>query len=296
MVSVIMPTYNRAKEIPRAIESVLNQTYNDFELIIVDDGSTDNTQEIIETYQDSRIRYIKNTTAVHGASAARNIGIRESNGEYIAFNDSDDIWYNEKIEKQLAFLEQTLADVTFCALIRNRRRIPDSKFTQKDCNLERILASSFTSTQALFGKAECFKNCLFDEKMLRNVDWELVIRLIKEYKVIYQREILVELMVTEGSISSDYNNAIISMNYILHKHGELYKRCPGSLKRMRTLIKYQVALTKDIEIKKKMREDNSVRLLILWAKYHMLRYMYVLRFCFHDVIAVNTHHKEQVYG
>lgn len=277
MISIIVPTYNRAKEISKSIESVLNQTYKDFELIIIDDGSTDNTQEIIETYQDIRIRYIKNITPMHGPAVARNIGIRESRGEFIAFNDSDDIWYKEKLEKQIAFLEQTQADVTFCAMSRNHQRIPDSKFTQSDCNLERILSGSFTGTPALFGRAECFKECLFDEQLPCNEDWELVIRLVKEYQVIYQKEIYVEPMITKGSVSSDGSNAISSMDYILDKYRELYSQYPNSLRKMKLAIRYQIALTRDIELRAERNNDNSVQILFRWIKYRLLRYIYALR-------------------
>jgi glycosyltransferase involved in cell wall biosynthesis len=89
MISIIIPTYNRAKYLPRAIESVLNQHYLDWELIISDDGSTDNTENIVQGYlKDNRIKYLKNKNA--GATAARNSGARVSKGEYITFLDSDD--------------------------------------------------------------------------------------------------------------------------------------------------------------------------------------------------------------
>lgn len=282
MISVILPTYNRAKEISKSIESVLNQTYHDFELIIIDDGSTDNTQEIVEKYQDKRIRYIKNTTSKHGVSTARNIGIRESAGEYITFNDSDDVFYLDKLEKQLAFLENEKADVTFCAVCKNKQVIPDRKFEQKDCSLERILQASFTTTQALFGRAECFKKCMFDEQISRNVDWELVIRLIKDYKVVFQKEVLAELIVTEVSISADPNNAVISMNYILDKYRDLYDCYPKSRKKMELAIKYQTVLAKDIESLAKMKMHKSVQAAFRWMLYRLRRYLYILWIMFFD--------------
>lgn len=277
MISVILPTYNRAKEIPKSIESILNQTYKDFELIIIDDGSTDNTQEVVAGYQDKRIRYIKNTTSKHGVSVARNIGIRESTGEYITFNDSDDVFYLDKLEKQLAFLEREKADVTFCAVYKNKQIIPDAKFTQKDCTLERILEASFTTTQALFGKAVCFRESMFDEQIGRNVDWELVIRLIKEYKVIFQKEVLAKLIATEVSISADSNNAVVSMNYILNKYGKLYDQYPNSRKKMKLAIKYQTALAKDIELLARMKTDKSMQTASRWIQYRLKRYLYILQ-------------------
>lgn len=276
MISVILPTYNRAKEIPKSIESILNQTYKDFELIIIDDGSTDNTQEVVAGYQDKRIRYIQNTTSKHGVSVARNIGIRESTGEYITFNDSDDVFYPDKLEKQSAFLEREKADVTFCAVCKNKQIIPDAKFTQRDCTLERILEASFTTTQALFGKAVCFRECMFDEQISRNVDWELVIRLIKGYKVIFQKEVLAKLIATEISISADSNNAVVSMNYILDKYRELYNQYPNSRKKMKLAIKYQTALAKDIELLARMKTDKSMQAAFRWIQYRLKRYLYIL--------------------
>jgi len=107
-VSVIIPTYNRAQYLPQALDSVLAQTYQDFEVIIVDDGSTDNTREIIDNYiqryiyDSSKIRYFHQ--ANKGAASARNAGIQQACGEYIAFLDSDDLWLPQKLVKSLDFI------------------------------------------------------------------------------------------------------------------------------------------------------------------------------------------------
>ena len=103
-VSVIIPTYNRIKTLPVAVDSVLAQTYSDIELIIVDDGSEDGTDEYIKTISDTRVIYIKG--GHHGAGAARNTGVKVSKNELIAFCDSDCFWYPEKLEKQIALLNK----------------------------------------------------------------------------------------------------------------------------------------------------------------------------------------------
>jgi len=102
-VSVIIPTFNRAKFVTLAIDSVLSQTYKDFEIIVVDDGSTDTTQEVIAPYRD-KIKYIRQNNL--GASAARNTGILNSNAKYIAFLDSDDLFVPGKLEKQVPVLDE----------------------------------------------------------------------------------------------------------------------------------------------------------------------------------------------
>ena len=111
LISVIIPTYNRENTITRSIDSVLNQNYENIELIIVDDRSDDNTKDIIEKYTDSRIKYIYNDTDKHGAGAARNIGIMAATGELIAFNDSDDEWLPGKLRDQYEFLHKNGADI-----------------------------------------------------------------------------------------------------------------------------------------------------------------------------------------
>ncbi|GKZ16325.1 glycosyltransferase family 2 protein [Haladaptatus sp. T7] len=103
-VSVIVPTYNRADAIPRTIESVLSQTLEDLELIIVDDASQDDTEEVVTSYDDDRIQFVQHEEN-QGASAARNTGIERAEGEYMAFLDSDDVWLPTKLEKQVLTLE-----------------------------------------------------------------------------------------------------------------------------------------------------------------------------------------------
>ena len=100
LVSIIMPSYNTAQYITETIQSVIDQTYHNWELIIVDDCSTDNTDIVIGKIKDPRIRYIKNEKN-SGAAVSRNRALREANGRWVAFLDSDDLWKPEKLEKQL---------------------------------------------------------------------------------------------------------------------------------------------------------------------------------------------------
>ena len=103
LVSVIIPTHNRADLVPLAIQSVLQQTYTNLECIVVDDASTDNTEETVRTIIDERIIYLRHENNKH-ASAARNTGIKYARGEFIAFLDDDDEWLPTKLEKQVPFL------------------------------------------------------------------------------------------------------------------------------------------------------------------------------------------------
>lgn len=105
LVSIIMPSWNTGRFIGESIQSVLNQTYKNWELIIVDDCSTDNTDEIVTSFDDERIRYFRNDKN-SGAALTRNKAMREARGEWIAFLDSDDLWMPEKLEKQLSFMKE----------------------------------------------------------------------------------------------------------------------------------------------------------------------------------------------
>lgn len=110
-ISVVIPTFNRASQVPDAVRSVMAQTLKPFEIIVIDDGSSDNTEEALAPFGNS-IRYIK--TENRGVSAARNRGVLEARGEWIAFLDSDDTWHPSKLRRQWDCVEKTSAKVCFC--------------------------------------------------------------------------------------------------------------------------------------------------------------------------------------
>lgn len=129
LVSVIMPAYNSEKYIAESIKSVLAQTYQNWELIIVDDCSTDRTKEIVRNFNDTRIKFFENDVN-SGADVARNRAISEARGRWLAFLDSDDIWKPEKLEIQLEFMHNTGAEFSFTAY----RQVDESgNYTGKTC-------------------------------------------------------------------------------------------------------------------------------------------------------------------
>ena len=221
MISVIIPTYNRGRLIERSIRSVLNQSYSNLELIIVDDCSTDNTKEVIDGIKDERIRYIR-LEEKHNADYARNIVIDEAKGEYVAFQDSDDFWHEDKLEKQLDFLIKNNADVVFC----NMKRHLNGKFKdyyptgikEGQIHYEQLLARNLMSTQTIMGKNECFKEYRFDENVPRFDDWDLALRLSKKYAVYHQDEVLVDTYIQVDSLSNDPVILFSNMNHIYDKY------------------------------------------------------------------------------
>ena len=227
MVSVIIPTYNREKIIEKSIKSVLNQTYNNIEVIIIDDGSTDNTEKVIKNIKDTRIRYIK-LKKNQGACNARNVGIKKANGKYIAFQDSDDIFYNDKIEKQLNNLLKNKSDLDFCKICIKSNGynsiVPNIKQEQEIKNnniLDELCNGNFISTQAILVKTKCIKKHLFDKNIPRWQDFDLLLRLLPNIKVSYTNELLVDLYRQSDSISSSNEKLKKAIMILLKKQYKL---------------------------------------------------------------------------
>ncbi|TYT62007.1 glycosyltransferase family 2 protein [Natrialba swarupiae] len=208
-ISVIIPSYNSASLLPRAIDSVLNQTYDDFELIVVDDASDDHTEQVVSAYDDDRIEYIKHDVN-RGGSAARNTGIRRSNGKYIAFLDADDEWLPEKLERQLDELESRpdeyvavhcdrTYETTWSEKLRDRlsvvvgtRKKGVSKEGGEELIQEILLMNLSTGASTLFVKGETVENIGgFDADFPRHQDWEFLIRILQEGKLAHVEDELV---------------------------------------------------------------------------------------------------------
>lgn len=224
MISVIIPTYNREKTIKRAMDSVLNQTYKNIELIIVDDCSTDQTERIVKEYKDERVIYYK-LNKNSGACVARNKGVELSKGKYIAFQDSDDEWKEQKLEKQMRYLEEENADICFCSLNNIclngvEEIIPKEKIESEQIK-SKILKNNFISTQTIFGKKECFVEEKFDERFPRFQDWDLVIRLSQKYKIVHCNEVLVNMYKQEDSITYNFKKTVIGLGLIAENYANL---------------------------------------------------------------------------
>ncbi len=197
-VSVVIPTYNRAYIINQTIQSVLAQTYPDFELILVDDGSRDNTQEVVNKFNDSRIRYIQHERNA-GVSAARNTGIEAARGEYIAFLDSDDEWLPEKLEKQLKLFQQSEPQVgaiyTWLCFINEHNEVKRVRNPEHRGFLgENLLYANLLGTPStMIVKRECFdKGVRFDSRLRCSEDWDLYLKLAQHYEFEVVPEVLVQ--------------------------------------------------------------------------------------------------------
>ena len=209
-----------------SIKSSLNQTYNNIEILIIDDCSQDNTERVIKKIRDRRIKYIK-IKENKGACYARNIGIQMAKGEYIAFQDSDDIFHFDKLEKQFNNLKKMNSDMDFCKIsvnINNYERyfIPMNKTDKLILNGsiydELLSKGNFISTQSILIKKYIIKKYLFDTKFPRLQDYDLVLRIIPNIKVSYTNEALVDLYMQNDSITNCPKKLQKSINLLLKKN------------------------------------------------------------------------------
>lgn len=219
-VSVIIPTYNRKNVLQRAVDSVLAQTLTDIEIIIVDDGSTDDTAELYARIEDDRVQY--HLLPHHGACAARNTGIDLASGRYIAFLDSDDVWLPNKLAKQQRQLESSEADAVFCAFRRydgtSVTLYPEADVPEGLVSYQRLLGGNLVSTQTIFCRADCAKQVRFDENFPRMQDWEYAIRLAATSRLFYFSDVLAELYVQPDSISRKPELGLTAMRLLLRKY------------------------------------------------------------------------------
>jgi GalNAc5-diNAcBac-PP-undecaprenol beta-1,3-glucosyltransferase len=227
VVSVVIPTHNRAQLLARALRSVLAQTYGRLEIIVVDDASQDNTKDVVAQFGDLRILYIHHETN-KGGSATRNTGIRAATGDFVAFLDDDDEWESEKTEEQLKLFDQY--DVVMCT--SNLKSHSLHKLAKVgEISLDDIRMSRFTAggTGILILRSKIIKEMLFDETLPRGQDWDLFLRLAERYKIGYLNKPLVRY--DEGShtrISNRIKNISVEelekRSIVLEKHKELFGR------------------------------------------------------------------------
>jgi len=230
LISIIMPVYNRQDTITYSISSIVSQTYTYFELIVIDDGSTDKTASIVQSFSDNRIKYIGLNENV-GAAAARNIGLKRAKGQWISFQDSDDYWEPEKLSKQVQLINVKSPSIIFTSFIRykngveeyipkNRKNltIPKEGYLHKQ-----LLQGNFIATPTvILPKVFLEQNGAFNDQMPRFQDWELWLRLSVNHPFIWVDEPLVRVKYTEDSISSSDIKLIQGYEMIWKIHKQMF--------------------------------------------------------------------------
>ncbi len=257
-VSVIIPTYNREKLLPRAIQSVLDQTYSNFELIVVDDGSPDNTKKIVEEFQkkDKRIKYIWQEN-FGGNSKTINTGIKASQGEYIALLEDDDEWLPKKLEKQLEVFQNSKKErlgLVGCEIIK----VYDNKKTEavKTCDIPensyKVVAEKLLDNKIFFNvsgfliKKEVINKVGFlDENLKIGTDKDILLRIFKEYNFDFAPLVLVRYYDHGGKFTRMpfYDRFLNDLLYLHTKHQDTYRNYPKIYSReQRSIGNYYVLL------------------------------------------------------
>lgn len=197
MFSIIMPVWNRANIAARAVKSVLCQTYECYELIIIDDGSDDNLEEVISPYLSENVVYYRIPHS--GVSPARNYGLKHAKGDYIAYLDSDNTWYPQFLSVMWGALtgQDPQRKAAYCKY-NLYKKIPllNKMFLRavmgEEFNFDRLLKKSYIDLNTFVHSRECIETVgLFDETLKRLVDWDYIIRITAIYEPVFVPEVLV---------------------------------------------------------------------------------------------------------
>ena len=225
--TVIITTYNRRDLVPRAIQSVLHQTYGDFELLLIDNGSTDDTRTIVQSIQDPRIKYILNPNPSHSCDAPRNLGIHLAQGTFISFLDDDDIWYPKKLEKVKEAFDH-YPDVDAVCHDENKRTNGHSDGILRygpwiDSFYEKLLyEGNCLSPSAMTLKTNLLRSLngfRIKEEYFRAADYDFWLRMAKKgVKIYFLEEILGEFSITGINLSLLDSTFHLKVAHIVQDH------------------------------------------------------------------------------
>jgi teichuronic acid biosynthesis glycosyltransferase TuaG len=219
LISIIMPAYNSEKTIRESIKSIINQSYTNWELLIIDNCSADRTYKIIEEYlDDKRIHYIKNDNN-YGVAFSRNVAIKKAKGEYIAFLDSDDLWSKFKLEKQLHFMKKNNYQFTFTSnyIITEDNKIIETYHCPMQLDYKQLLKYNAIHTLTVMVKASILKENLMPN--INDEDYATWLLIMKKGVIGYgMPEKLSYFRVTKGSMNSNKLKTLIRA-YIVYRRG-----------------------------------------------------------------------------
>lgn len=220
-ISVVMPVYNGEKYLREAIDSILNQTFTDFEFIIIDDGSTDNTEKIIKSYDDNRILCIKNEKNL-GVADSLNRGLDMARGEYIARMDADDISLPERFEKQVRFLKKH-KNVAVCGAETEvfgdvEPKVAYTVFGYKRVKVAMLFSSSLAHPIVMMRNSVIQKEHFrYNNDFDKVEDYDLWLRILEKYDIDNARGVLLKYRLHSAQVTKNYTNDHISKIYKLKK-------------------------------------------------------------------------------
>lgn len=246
LISVIIPTYNRMRTLERSVNSVLNQTYANLEILIIDDGSDDGTEAYVKSIEDDRIRYYRNERNM-GPSASRNRGAKLAKGTFLAFQDSDDEWEPDKLMRLTEALDQAGGDTALVyhemqEMDGERAIIPSREipFEKKSGNIfAYMLLYPLIGIPAALIKKSCFDQCGgFCEGLKSLEDYEFFLRVAQDHTVLFVGEPLIRIYDTPGSVNKRYKDKIDTEICILDTRYD-FLRAFGLLQKKIELIRMQ---------------------------------------------------------
>jgi glycosyltransferase involved in cell wall biosynthesis len=222
LISVVIATYNMGQYIDQAVDSILKQTWERLEVVIVDDGSTDNTPTVMERYKgDARVIYIQNQN--QGQPKAKNCGIKNTKGEFIAFCDADDFWEPNKLEVQMPLFDNPKVGIVYSEVSnidennnRYTKSANEKRHTGKVTN--QLLVENFVPFGTSVIRRECIeKNGIFDEDFRMGIDWDLWLRYSLDWEFAYTPERTYIYRVWSGQMSTNYRGRYDYATRILNK-------------------------------------------------------------------------------
>ncbi len=245
LVSIITPTYNRAEFIGTAIESVLAQTYGHFELLIVDDGSTDNTTEVLEPYlKDKRVRVFRQEN--QGQSVARNVALAQAKGEFICFLDSDNAWVPEKLEHTL----QVFDTVPECDVVYGDYVVIDANGKELGINRAKrysgsiapqLVCDNFVSMNTTMTRKQCFQEMGgFDTNERLAEDYVLWLRFSTRYRFYYLAEVLGYYRVMTNQLSTDKEAQFRANERQIHHFLKAFPQALSMVQKYRGLSRFYI--------------------------------------------------------
>jgi len=237
-ISIIIPAYNSSLFIKRALDSVLRQTWADWELLVIDDCSTDDTREIVASYaqKDPRVKLLTTERNSGGPALPKNIGLENAQGEYVAFLDHDDEWMPEKLEKQLQAFENSKDDmlgiVSCGANLINSKGECFSTYNPKDIQVgfpDVLLRNPIYSNSSVLMKKKVVDNVgQRDTNMKYSEDWDMWIRVCKnDYKIYFINETLFNYHFHGANVTKSTKDNLLKVRdaeYVFEKHRDLYEK------------------------------------------------------------------------
>lgn len=222
-ISVIIPTYNHARYLPETIRSVTGQTYHDFEIIVVDDGSTDNTSRVVSTFGES-VRYIRQEN--RGLAGARNTGIRAARGEFIGLLDADDLWTPEYLERMLPPFESSRkVGAVYCGwqyMDAAGNLLPriNINVVPPEQTYEKMVYMDFLVPSGVMVRRECFDAVGYFDENLRfgNEDWDMWLRILTKYHMVGVSAALAKYRISNESMSAKWDLMEQSKRIVIAKH------------------------------------------------------------------------------